>query len=113
MAVKNAAGAKRKAPVGRSGPVGSPKKARLQEGRKAKVSDPDPASDSDMDDFSTDSEDGGAKLTPAPKPAREKEGRGNVSERRGAPQEKGMSRVVILIDLLSALIGPQLSLGEI
>lgn len=79
MGVKNAAGAKRKAPVGRSGPVGSPKKARLQADRMDIDGDSDAASDSDsdMDDFSDDSDDGGVKLTPAPKnKPREKEEKG-------------------------------------
>ncbi|SPN96788.1 related to PUF6 Member of the PUF protein family [Cephalotrichum gorgonifer] len=70
MGVKDAAGAKRKAPVGRSGPGGSSKKARIQKADRMDVdgeSDPASDSDSDMDDFSSDSDDGGVKLTPAPK----------------------------------------------
>ena len=98
MGVKNAAGAKRKAPVSRSGPVGSPKKARIQEDRMDVDDDSDAASDSDMDDFSSDSEDGGVKLTPAPKKhePREKQGKGKkgkLEDKKPVPSkepEKGM-----------------------
>lgn len=100
MGVKNAAGAKRKAPVGRSGPVGSPKKARLQPDRMDVDGDSDAVSDSDsdMDDFSDDSEDGGVKLTPAPKgKPREREDKGKKGKlgdkKSAAPKEpeKGMA----------------------
>lgn len=84
MGVKNAAGSKRKAPVGKSGPVGSPKKARLQQDRMDVDGDSD-VSDSDMDDFSDDSEDGGVKLTPAPKKRKEGDDKG----RNGRPADKG------------------------
>lgn len=99
MGVKNAAGAKRKAPVGRSGPVGSPKKARLHGDRMDVDADSDAVSDSDsdMDDFSDDSEDGGVKLTPAPKSKPwEKEGKGKkgkLPDKKSFAQkepEKGM-----------------------
>lgn len=84
MGVKNGAGAKRKAPAGKPGPVGSPKKARLQADRMDVDSDSDAASDTDMDDFSDDSEDGGAKLTPAPKKKKtEKDAKGTSKAKSG------------------------------
>ena len=76
MGVKNAAGSKRKAPVGKPGPVGSTKKARVQQEDRMDVDGDSDVSDSDMDDFSDDSEDGGVKLTPAPKKRKESEDKG-------------------------------------
>ena len=98
MVVKNAAGAKRKAPVSRSGPVGSAKKARTQEDRMDVDGDSGTASDSDMDDFSSDSEDGGVKLTPAPRKSKprekeEKGKKGKLGDKKYFPPkepEKGM-----------------------